>query len=140
MALGYSTSRSEPAIMLDIVPSASSSDLPFKFVPSSQQKPLVQCIPASYVFADGMDWVLDSKNRRLFWIPPDRRPDSLDLQSTAYMVKRSFGVVAKDLLALISLMFLWMLVPTLIFTNLLSFVSTTNISISYLYDSSTEMS
>jgi WD40 repeat protein len=62
-------------IKLDIIASFNGS-LPFEFVASSNESPRVILKYDLYRFSEHpYDWVLDSKNRRVCWVPPDQRPD-----------------------------------------------------------------
>jgi hypothetical protein len=66
-------------IRLDIIASPG-GPLPFKFVTSFNENPRVILKHASYMLAYTHEWVLDSKNRRVCWIPPDQRysPSSIE--------------------------------------------------------------
>ena len=59
-------------IGLDIIASPGGQFL-FKFVTSSNENPRVILKHASYRLAYTHEWILDSKNRRVCWIPPDQR-------------------------------------------------------------------
>ena len=60
-------------IKLDIIASSNRS-LPFEFVASSNESPRGILNHDLYRLAEHpYDWVLDSKNRRVCWVPPDQR-------------------------------------------------------------------
>jgi WD40 repeat protein len=78
-------------IKLDIIASPKGR-LPFKFVASSNESPRVILKHALYRLAyTTSEWVLDSKNRRVCWIPPDQRCDPSSSLEDAQGSKIAWG-------------------------------------------------